>query len=197
MQPSVRGERSIRAGALLSQFWTDPFPRLLDQDPFIAEAASQLLDGRGGSHYLRRTPLIYFLGNPRKSYESSQIRRVILRGMAAWVNIVRSTEDLPCFLSPCQEIAIASPSMRGMSGGSAASSLAKTDIACSVQGEMRINCVLHLQAAKLVLTFLKFEGELDWHTRMLQQPRNVTHLLPSNVNSRSTGLFIPLPFEMP
>ena len=32
---------------------------------------------------------------------------------------------------------------------------------------------------------------------MLQQPRDVTHLLPSNVNSRFTGSFIPLPFEMP
>jgi len=66
MHRFVRGERSwsryrsIRVGALL-------VPRLLDQDPLVAGVASQLLHGRGGSHYLGRTPLIYFRGNPRKS----------------------------------------------------------------------------------------------------------------------------------
>lgn len=52
---------------------------------------------------------------------------------------------------------------------------------------------------KLVNSCSRFQtlGEMNWHTRMLQQLRRVTRLLLTNVNSRSAGLFIPLPFEMP
>jgi hypothetical protein len=58
-----------------------------------------------------------------------------------------------------------------------------------------IRCLCAASASCLTHVPVLTLGELDCHTGMLQQPRRVTHLLPRNVNCRSTGLFIPPPFE--
>jgi hypothetical protein len=152
---SWRRYRSIHDGPHLSRFWTDPFPSATRSRPFHCRSSvSQFLHGRGGSHYLGRTPLIYFLeilANPTRVPNPQQSH-------SAWDGCLgqHSSDQLKiCRASflRCQEIAIAITKHARNERGPVASNMARIDIACTVQREMRIDCVLHLQAAKLVLTF--------------------------------------------
>ena len=94
------------------------------------------------------------------SRKSSQILREFpnpQQSHSAWDGCLGHSSDQrgicrASFIS-CQEIAIAITKHARNERGSAASNMARIDIACTVQREMRIDCVLNLQAAKLVLTF--------------------------------------------
>jgi len=80
--PSALARTSADSGQIHS-------PRLLDQDLSLPKWRAAILTRSRRKPLSGKKTVDLFSRNPRKSYESSQIRsRVIVRGMTAWVNII-------------------------------------------------------------------------------------------------------------